>query len=249
MNKSLTTSLSRRQVLRSGVAAFFILAAGSAGATIIRGAPPFKPFDYSPPETLGPGGWYFFSPEEAATVEALVSRIIPADELSVSGKDAGCAVFIDRQLAGSYGTFERLYMKGPFMTGTPEQGDQSELVPRQRYRVGIASLNEHCRSALGKGYPELAAEDQDAVLTGLESGEIKLEGIDSKMFFGQVLANTMEGFFADPIYGGNRDMVSWKMLGFPGARYDYRDYIERHNEKIDLPPLSIAGRPEWAARN
>ncbi|MDM9624632.1 gluconate 2-dehydrogenase subunit 3 family protein [Rhizobium sp. S152] len=249
MNAKLTGSISRRQVLRSGVAAFFVLAAGSAGATIIRGVAPFKPFDYNPPETLGPSGWYFFTAEEATTVEAIVSRIIPADELSVSGKDAGCANFIDRQLAGSYGTFERLYMKGPFMAGTPEQGDQSELVPRQRYRIGIAAINAHCRSANGKVFAELGEADQDKVIKGLESGEIKLDGIDSKMFFGQILSNTMEGFFGDPIYGGNRDMVSWRMIGFPGARYDYREYVERHNEKIDLPPLSIAGRPEWTARN
>ena len=70
----------------------------------------------------------------------------------------------------------------------------------------------------------------------------------SKLFFATVLTNTMEGFFADPIYGGNRDMVSWKMLGFPGARYDYRDHVEMHNQKVDLPPLSIAGRPEWKAK-
>jgi gluconate 2-dehydrogenase gamma chain len=249
MNAKLNGSFSRRQVLRSSVAALFVLAAGSAGATIIRGAAPFKPFDYNPPETLGPSGWYFFTAEEAAAVEAMVSRIVPADELSVSGKDAGCAVFIDRQLAGSYGTFERLYMKGPFMAGTPEQGDQSELVPQQRYRIGLAAVNAHCRSELGKAFAELGEPDQDKVLKGLESGEINLEGIDSKMFFAQLLSNTMEGFFSDPIYGGNRDMVSWKMIGFPGARYDYRDYVERHNEKIDLPPLSIAGRPEWTARN
>ncbi|WP_168879817.1 gluconate 2-dehydrogenase subunit 3 family protein [Rhizobium sp. P28RR-XV] len=241
--------LSRRQVLLSSAAAFIAVATGRANATIIRGAAPFKPFDYNPPETLGPGGWYFFTPDEAATVEALVSRIIPADELSVSGKDAGCAVFIDRQLAGSYGTSERLYMKGPFLQGTPEQGDQSELAPRQRYRIGIAALNAYCRSTVGKGFVELPGEQQDKTISGIESGEIALDGIDSKMFFGQLLANTMEGFFADPIYGGNRDMVSWKMIGFPGARYDYRDYVERHNEKFDLPPLSIAGRPEWTARN
>jgi len=67
-------------------------------------------------------------------------------------------------------------------------------------------------------------------------------------FFGLVLQNTMEGFFADPVYGGNRDMVAWKMLGFPGARYDYRDHVERHGQRYPLPPVSIAGRPEWAGK-
>ena len=52
----------------------------------------------------------------------------------------------------------------------------------------------------------------------------------------------MEGFFADPIYGGNRDMAGWKMIGFPGARYDYRDWVSRHNERYPYPPVSIQGR-------
>lgn len=55
----------------------------------------------------------------------------------------------------------------------------------------------------------------------------------------------MEGFFADPVYGGNKDMVSWRMLGFPGARYDYRDHVSKLNQPYPLPPVSIAGAPEW----
>jgi gluconate 2-dehydrogenase gamma chain len=58
----------------------------------------------------------------------------------------------------------------------------------------------------------------------------------------------MEGFFADPIYGGNRDMAGWKLVGFPGARYDYRDWVERHNEAYPLPPVSIMGRSDWTVK-
>lgn len=247
MSKTLP-EISRRHLLLSSAAAFFVAIASSTGATIVKGVTPFKPFDYSPPETLGPGGWYFFTPQEGQTIEALVERLIPADHLSMSGKDAGCAEFIDRQLAGSYGSFERLYMQGPFVAGTPEQGDQSPLVPQQRYRMGLAALDAHCRQTLQKPFADLSAEQKDKVLSGVESGDIAFKEFDAKLFFAILLQNTMEGFFADPIYGGNRDMVSWKMLGFPGARYDYRDYIELHNQKIDLPPLSIAGRPEWKKR-
>ena len=145
----------------SSAAAIVVVSTGNAGPTVIRGAAPFKPFDFNPPEVLGPGGWYFFTPQEARTVEALVARLIPADDLSVSGQDAGCAVFIDRQLAGSYGTSERLYMQGPFQQGTPQQGDQSELVPRERYRIGIAALDEYCRTTYQKSFAELSPADQD----------------------------------------------------------------------------------------
>ncbi|UDL91388.1 gluconate 2-dehydrogenase subunit 3 family protein [Mesorhizobium sp. PAMC28654] len=248
MNKQEQPGTSRRQFLLSTTAVILLATAGKAGAVIIKGAAPWTPFDYSPPQTLEPGGWHFFTPQEAAAVEAIVERLIPADELSVSGKDAGCAEFIDRQLAGSFGTFERLYMQGPFQAGVPEQGDQSSLVPQQRYRVGLAGLESYCQDIFKQSFADLSADQRDKVLTGLQNGDITLKGIDAKLFFATILTNTMEGFFADPIYGGNRDMVSWKMLGFPGARYDYRDYVEMHNQKIDLPPLSIAGRPDWKAK-
>jgi len=60
-------------------------------------------------------------------------------------------------------------------------------------------------------------------------------------FFEQILNNTREGFLSDPVYGGNRGMVGWQMIGFPGARYDYRDWVERHNERYPLPPVGIGG--------
>src|SRR5262249_53638075 len=62
-------------------------------------------------------------------------------------------------------------------------------------------------------------------------------------------AEHAEGFFADPVYGGNRDMAGWKMIGYPGARYDYRDWVERHNERYPLPPVSIGGRPDWVRKS
>lgn len=240
--------LTRRRLLLSTTAAMFVAFAGDAGAVIVKGISPWKPLDYDPPETLGPGGWYFFTPDEAAAIGAIVDRLVPADDLSVGGKEAGCAEYIDRQLAGSYGTFERLYMQGPFLKPTPMQGDQLDLVPQQRYRIGLAALDAHCRQTFQKPFAQLSGDQQDTVLKGLEKGEIEFKGIGAKEYFATLLQNTMEGFFADPIYGGNKDMASWKMLGFPGARYDYRDYVEIHNKKIDLEPLSIGGRAGWKER-
>jgi gluconate 2-dehydrogenase gamma chain len=91
----------------------------------------------------------------------------------------------------------------------------------------------------------LSDADKDRVLLGLESGEFKLDGVDGKAFFEQVVRDMQMGFFADPIYGGNRDMVAWKMIGYPGARYNYLDWVSRHNEKFPLPPVSMTGRAEW----
>ena len=237
--------VTRRQLLFTSATTVAVGAAASAKAATLVGVPQWIPFDHNGPQHYETPGWQFFSAEQAQEVEAIVERLIPADDLSVSGKDAGCAVFIDRQLAGEYGTFARLYREGPFSNGTPTQGDQSPLNPRGRYTLGLAALAKYCQAQFQKPFSGLSAEQRDQVLGALEKGTAQFDGVDSKLFFQQVLSNTMEGFFADPIYGGNREMVSWKMIGFPGARYDYRDYIGLHNQKLDLVPLSIIGSSAW----
>jgi len=235
---------SRRYFLAS-VSAFPILAfTGAAAARSLSGTLPWKAFAGDPPRPVNPLGWHFFTPDEVATVEAIVDRLIPPDALSVGGKDAGCAVFIDRQLAGAFGKSSRLYMKGPFASGLPTQGYQGELTPEGRYREGLKALNEYCRGAHRKTFAQLTSADQDAVLTGLEAGKIDLKlshGLSSRAFFELILQNTMEGFFADPLYGGNKNMAGWKLIGFPGARYDYRDHIGKPNVPYPRGPISIYG--------
>ena len=240
---------SRRELL--GATAFIALGAvlltpEAATARMIAGHLPWQPDAGVPPVAAKPGPWIFFTPEEGAAVEAIVDRLIPPDPQAPGGKDAGCAVFIDRQLAGPYGRSQGLYMRPPFMDGTKEQGPQSPLTPGQRYRQSLAALDKYCRATFaGKGFVDLTDDQKDKLLTGLEKGPIQLEGASATGFFEQIVKNTKEGFFADPIYGGNRDMAGWKMVGFPGARYDYRDWIDRHNERYPLSPVSITGRPEW----
>jgi gluconate 2-dehydrogenase gamma chain len=199
-----------------------------------------------PPVPVRPGPWIFFTADEAALVEAVVDRLIPADERGPGGKDAGCAIFIDRQLAGPYGRSEGLYMSPPFMPGAPSQGYQMPDTPAARYRTGLRSLGTYVAARYGnKSFHELSTGQQDEILAGVESSAIALRDVDGPRFFDLVLQNTQEGFFADPVYGGNRDMVGWKLVGFPGARYDYRDWVERHNERYPLPPVGIMGRTEW----
>jgi gluconate 2-dehydrogenase gamma chain len=236
--------LCRRRFLASAMA-LPLLTAGASALNLAPGKPPWSPFAGDPPKPINPLGWYFLNPGEVATVEAIVDRLIPADGLSVGGKEAGCAVFIDRQLAGSFGQSSRLYDKGPFMPGLPTQGYQGALTPSGRYRLGLRALEDHVRGSHGgKTFAGLAPAQQDEILEGLESGKITLKlapGFSTRQFFELLLQNTMEGFFADPLYGGNRGMASWKMIGFPGARYDYREFIGKHNQKYPYPPISIYG--------
>ena len=238
-----------RRVLLGSAAALIFVGAAPARARVVTGSLPWEPGTAMPPVAVRPGPWKFFTADEAAVIEAAVDRLIPPDERGPGGRDAGCAVFIDRQLGGPYGRAEGLYVKPPFMPGAATQGYQLPDSPAARYRTGLRALVAHIKSNFaGKSFSDLGPHDQDTVLKGLESGSIVLRGIKSAEFFALLLANTQEGFFADPIYGGNRDMASWKLIGFPGARYDYRDWVERHNEPYPLPPVSIMGRSDWTVR-
>ncbi len=236
----------RRDLLAGTAAATFLVMLTSADGMDLHGMPPRNPDASSPPQAVRPGPWLFFTPEEGAAVEALVDRLIPPDPQFPGGKDAGCAVFIDRQLAGPYGDSRALYMRPPFQDGDKQQGPQSPLTPAMRYRRSLAALDKYCRGRFaGKAFTHIPADQQDSVIGGLEKGSVQLPGASGRGFFDLLLENTQEGYFADPIYGGNRDMAGWKMIGFPGARYDYRDWVEQHNQTYPLPPVSIGGRPEW----
>jgi gluconate 2-dehydrogenase gamma chain len=236
----------RRDLLSGTAAATFIMLLTSANGMELHGMPPWNPDASSPPQAVRPGPWQFFTPEEGAAVEALVDRLIPPDQQWPGGKDAGCAVFIDRQLAGPYGDSRALYMRPPFQEGDKQQGPQSPLTPALRYRQSLAALDKYCRARFaGKGFGGIPADQQDSVISGLENGSVQLPGASGRGFFDLLLENTQEGYFADPIYGGNREMAGWKMIGFPGARYDYRDWVEQHNQAYPLPPVGIGGRPEW----
>ncbi len=248
MNCNTSSNPSRRLLLASA-AAFFLVGTGLARARTLTGALPWEPGTATPPMPVRPGPWLFFTADEAAVIEAAVDRLIPPDSRGPGGKDAGCAVYIDRQLAGPYGRSEGLYTRPPFMPAAATQGYQMPDAPAARYRAGLRALADYIKSNFaGKSFRDLGPEDQDKVLKGLESGSIALKDVKSADFFTLLLGNTQEGFFADPIYGGNRDMASWKLIGFPGARYDYRDWVERHNEPYPLPPVSIMGRSDWTVR-
>jgi gluconate 2-dehydrogenase gamma chain len=204
-------------------------------------APAFAPPATAPPAAPAPEPPLTLTATEAAFIAAAVDTLIPADELSPSGSDCGVAVFIDRQLAGAWGNGARLYRTGPFHKGKPEQGYQLPLTPREFMGTGIAAANAWSRKTYGKEFDRLAPADREVALEAMESGKAEFDDFPAREFFEVLLQITMEGFFADPIYGGNRDKASWKMVGFPGLPALYADKIEAYrNKRYDVAPQSIA---------
>jgi gluconate 2-dehydrogenase gamma chain len=227
-------TIPRRDFLKGAmVGTAAALATGGAAQAQSPVAPAPTPVDAEPLLTL--------TATEYAFIAAAVDTIIPADELSPSGSDCGVAAFIDRQLAGAYGMGARLYRQGPFPKAKPELGYQLALNPREFFRAGIESADAWTQKTYGKEFDRLSEKDREAALKAMEDDKAPFPGFSSKMFFDALLQITMEGFFADPMYGGNRDMAGWKMVGYPGLPATYREEIKTYfGKKYDKPPRSIA---------
>jgi gluconate 2-dehydrogenase gamma chain len=207
----------------------------------------------TPPQVAATGGpsarvYTFFTPDEALFVEAVIDRLIPSDDLGSGARDADVAIFIDRQLAGTYGTGGKWYMQGPWGESVREQGYQLPLTPQQLYRLCIAEVDRHLVQQQGKPFIQLPASDRDAVLRSIERGELEITGVPLTTFFEMLLSNTMEGFFADPIHGGNRDKAGWRLVGFPGVAASYLSRVGRYNEPYRVEPVGIADVLEGRAR-
>ena len=232
----------------------FVTASATSGPLVpgphgsrITGTLPWQDGMTDPPTDAVKAGTSFLTAAELAFVTAAADRLIPPDATGPGAWEAGVPTFIDRQLAGPWGRGDHLYLGGPWPSGTPSQGYQSRLPPSEYYRTGIAGIEAHVRSNYGKGFAALTPQQQDATLSELEAGKVSLSGVDAREFFTMLLENVKEGYFSDPIYGGNRDMGGWKMIGFPGARYDYTDWISRHGDHVPYKPVGLLGRPAWHA--
>ena len=186
-----------------------------------------------------PPVYLFFNADEARFIEAACERLIPADELGAGALLAAVPNYLDKQLGGAWGAGERLYRSGPWSSGTSTQGYQLPFTPAELFhtslRAIIRDLGEHRTP-----FHEMSADNQDAYLKSLEAGALDLDGVPSSVFFDALLQMTVEGFFSDPVYGGNRDMVAWRMIGFPGAYADYFEAVDRHGMKFEREPMSLA---------
>jgi gluconate 2-dehydrogenase gamma chain len=142
---------------------------------------------------------------EGATLEAIVARLIPTDANGPGATEARAARYIDRALGGFLGTF------------------------LAAYRVGLAGIESYARSAKGAPFTQLSAQDQDAVLTDLESNK----GFPAAgLFFNVVLSHTIQGTFCDPFYGGNANFVGWDLIGYPGIRLT----ATANDQRMDVAP-------------
>ncbi|MCM5704441.1 gluconate 2-dehydrogenase subunit 3 family protein [Larsenimonas salina] len=189
----------------------------------------------------------FFEPQEWAFILAATDRLIPADDNGPGAIAAHVPVFIDQELAGDYGNASDWYMDGPFLSDLPaEFGYQLPHTPAAVYRLGIKATHVYCQRQYGTSFAALDKAQQITVLEALEAGEIDFNALGvadlpSQSFFAFLLQNTKEGFFADPIYGGNRHMAGWKLLGFPGARANFLEWVDQYDRPYPLGPVSLKG--------
>jgi gluconate 2-dehydrogenase gamma chain len=215
------------------------------------------------------GGFVYFNTFQAEIVNAAAGRIIPTDDNGPGAIEAGVVYFIDRQLSSSYGLTGRRYEHGPHATGQSTQGDQSGLEMCDRYRIGIQGMEDYAQQLYQQGFASLMTDQQDRVLHDMQAGipttfdgtsiqaattqavgggtEAALAqmapgapGVGAAAFFQLLLSHVIAGFFADPVHGGNRDMVGWKLIGFPGAQMSYAGWIARYGVPFDGPYLSLA---------
>ncbi|MDE1181855.1 gluconate 2-dehydrogenase subunit 3 family protein [Paraburkholderia sp.] len=233
---------SRRGFLRSAVA---LVPAGTLAGCDVQNTSNSSANRSAPGQADTPRADYkprFFDAKEWSFIHAAVDRLIPPDSEGPGAVDAGVPEFIDRQMDTPYAHGALWYMQAPFKQGVPELGYQLKLVPRDLYRLGIASVNAYCTTAHGKPFDALDAATRDTVLGALEKASVELQDVPANVFFAQLLQNTREGYFCDPIHGGNREMGGWKMIGFPGARADFMDFVNQNGQAYPYGPVSIEGK-------
>jgi len=261
-------TLSRRFLLKSSGAA-----AAAAGAATLNSVTPVHAQEATPssspmasmPMAPGESPVRFFTVDEAALVDALVSRIMPGDASDPGAHEAGVVDYIDRNLSGTNLGYDlKTYTQGPFLNTTeepvtveaasttdiyrvvlvaqedvPRYGFQSILSPQQIYRRGLAFVDAYAQAQFQKSFVELGADQQDSIITDMAADKATgFDGPGAKAFFTQLRNDTIEGMFSDPMYGGNKDFAGWNLIGYPGAQRLYTP-DDLKNTSYSKPPQSL----------
>jgi len=220
--------------------------AASSGALAVSATPAVgAAADSAPaaPAQAALAGYQSFSADEGTFVEALVNVMCPADNLTPNGVDCGLADYIDRQLAGAFGRGDRLYRQGPWRSGKPQLGYQLPLTPEQFFKTGVATAQAACTARFNKRFEDLTPVDADAFLQEVAAGKIDDARVPLAQWFNELVYPLFtQACFADPMYGGNRGKVFWKLIGYPGLpAFHTRDMVEFRGKPFPgaLDPKSI----------
>lgn len=184
---------------------------------------------------------YFKSNADFTILSHATERIFPADEHGPGAIELGVPYYIDHQLAGRWGVNTKEYRQGPFHKGEPNQGYQSSLNHHEVFDLGIEALEQYSQSKFNNNFIKLEAEAQDEVLIDFDENKVDMVIISSNLFFELLRKLTLEGVYADPLYGGNKNLQGWKMKEFPGVQLSYTEVIESE-DFIDMDPVSLHGR-------
>lgn len=222
-----------------------------------------------PPATIPePGVLKFFTPYEAQIIEALTARILPGTPEDPGAREAGVVYYIDNMLAYPDGLPEPVYQQPPYAETYPgdeppttsdyqviwvaedeieRYGYQSVLTPRDVFRLGVAAANRYAGERFGVGVLELSEEQQDQLITALLDNEATgFEPLTPESFFHTLRRYTSEGMFSDPVYGGNRNLVGWRLIGYPGAQRAYTpDEISVEGSGLTREIWSLADMPHF----
>jgi gluconate 2-dehydrogenase gamma chain len=162
----------------------------------------------------GAGNGTFFNAQDAATVSAFTERLMPGAPGKPGARDAGVLNYIDLALSGAYAELQEFY------------------------RRGLAQLDACCHKTYNEPFVRLNNSQQDEVITALEQG--KAAGFtwpDAQAFFNTLRTHTIEGLFADPVYGGNKDFAGWRLVGFPGGQAVYTPADLQNRQAFTRAPM------------
>lgn len=233
---------SRRRFLKnSGLVAGGLVGGSLLGSFIDN---PFKTQesgtdkDEKPEKEFTESRMFFTRYEDFYVLEAATERIFPEDDNGPGAIGLGVPYFIDKQLAGPYGSNKYDYMKGPVQKVDVASSYQTLMTRGEVFIEGLRKLNDESLKRHDEKFYDLEGEQQDELLTAMESEEIELVGVRSSTFFNLLRQMTIEGAYADPLYGGNKNMMGWKMKEHPGIRAGYSDLIEEEEFQV-LEQISL----------
>lgn len=178
-------------------------------------------------------------------LQSATEVIFPKDENGPGAIELGVPYFIDKQLAGRWGNNGRDYRHSPFIgkikgkvNNSNPQIDQLILSRGDIFIQGIRKLNQESQERFKTSFDKAEEDQQIEILQDFDDDKVKMNGVSSKNFFILLRQSTLEGAYADPLYGGNKDMLGWKMKEFPGPQASYANVIDE-KEFIKMKPISL----------